>query len=144
MSPEPRSQTYRPYFPIGLLTLVGVGLVLSAGARAADSDGWYTPDQAAHGHIVFNSYCAQCHRPDLTGALGPALIGNAFLEAWLNKPLGDLYDFEHTKMPANNPGSVPEDKLWTITAFLLQKNGFAAGSTPLGARAASRTLAKAQ
>ena len=144
MSPEPRSQTYRPRFSIGLLTLVGVGLVLSVEARAANSDGWYTPDQAAHGHIVFNSYCAQCHRPDLTGAMGPALIGNTFLATWLNKPLGDLYQFEHTKMPANNPGSVPEDKLWTITAFLLQKNGFPAGSTPLGAQAAGRTLAKAQ
>jgi mono/diheme cytochrome c family protein len=144
MSPEPGSQTDRPRFLIGVLTLVGVGVVLSGEARAANSEGWYTPDQAAHGHIVFNSYCAQCHRPDLTGALGPALIGNTFLATWLNKPLGDLYQFEHTKMPANNPGSVPEDKLWTITAFLLQKNGFPAGSTPLGAQAAGRTLAKAQ
>jgi len=144
MSPEHKSQTYRLRSLIGLLTLGGIGLVLSVGARAANSDGWYTPDQAAHGHIVFNSYCAQCHRPDLTGALGPALIGNAFLEAWLNKPLGDLYEFEHTQMPANNPGSVPADKLWTITAFLLQKNGFPAGSTPLGEQAAGRTLAKAQ
>lgn len=144
MSREPRSQTYRPRFLIGLLTLVGVGLVSSAESRATNTDGWYTPDQAAHGHIVFNSYCAQCHRPDLTGAMGPALIGNSFLETWLNKPLGDLYQFEHTKMPANNPGSVPEDKLWTITAFLLQKNGFAAGATPLGPQAAGRTLAKAQ
>jgi mono/diheme cytochrome c family protein len=144
MSPEPGSQTDRPRFLIGVLTLVGVGMVLRVDARAANSDGWYTPDQAAHGHIVFNSYCAQCHRPDLTGALGPALIGTTFLATWLNKPLGDLYQFEHTKMPANNPGSVPEDKLWTITAFLLQKNGFPAGSTPLGAQAAGRTLAKAQ
>lgn len=144
MHPERESQTDRPRFLIGVLTLVGVGLVLSVEGRAANSDGWYTPDQAAHGHIVFNSYCAQCHRPDLTGAMGPALIGNTFLATWLNKPLGDLYQFEHTKMPANNPGSVPEDKLWTITAFLLQKNGFPAGSTPLGAQAAGRTLAKAQ
>jgi S-disulfanyl-L-cysteine oxidoreductase SoxD len=144
MSPKPRSQTYRPRFLIGLLTLMGVGLGSSVGARAANSDGWYTPDQAAHGHIVFNSYCAECHRPDLTGAMGPALIGNAFLATWVNKPLSDLYQFEHTKMPANNPGSVPEDKLWTITAYLLQKNGFAAGSTPLGAQAEGRTLAKAQ
>jgi mono/diheme cytochrome c family protein len=144
MSTEPRSETHRPRFLIGLLTLMGVGLALSVAARAANSDGWYTPDQAAHGHIVFNSYCAQCHRPDLQGAMGPALIGNAFLGTWLNRPLGDLYEFEHSKMPANNPGSVPDDKMWTITAFLLQKNGFPGGSTPLGAQAASRTLAKPQ
>jgi mono/diheme cytochrome c family protein len=129
---------------IGFCTLLGAGVALSTGAHAADSDGWYTPDQAAHGHITFNSYCAECHRPDLQGALGPALVGGAFLQTWLNKPLGDLFKFEHSKMPANNPGAVPDDKLWNITAYILQKNGFPAGSTALSAQAASRTLAKPQ
>ena len=122
----------------------GHRMALQGVVAEPNSDGWYTPDQATHGHIVFNSYCAECHRPDLTGAMGPALIGDAFLKTWLNRPLGDLYEFEHSKMPANNPGSVPDDKLWTITAFLLQKNGFPAGASPLSAQAASRTLAKAQ
>jgi mono/diheme cytochrome c family protein len=112
----------------------------STGAPAAGSDGWYTPDQAAHGHITFNSFCAECHRPDLRGAMGPALMGDAFLATWGNRPLGDLFTFEHTKMPANNPGAVPEDKLWTITAYILQKNGFPSGSTPLGAQAEGRVL----
>jgi mono/diheme cytochrome c family protein len=122
--------------------LAGFGVALSSGALAADSPGWYSQEQAAAGHITFNSYCAQCHRPDLKGALGPALVGDAFLQTWLNKPLGDLFNFEHSKMPANNPGSVPDDKLWTITAYILQKNGFPAGSTPLSAQAQSRVLAK--
>jgi S-disulfanyl-L-cysteine oxidoreductase SoxD len=127
---------------IGVGTLLGAGIALGiAGAHAADSvAGWYTPDQAAHGHVTFNSYCAQCHRPDLQGALGPALVGDAFLKTWANRPLADLFTFEHTKMPANNPGSVPEDKLWTITAYILQKNGFPSGSTPLGAEAEGRVL----
>jgi S-disulfanyl-L-cysteine oxidoreductase SoxD len=113
----------------------------STGARAADGgDGWYTPDQAAHGHVTFNSFCAECHRPDLRGAMGPALVGDAFLQTWANRPLGDLFTFVHTKMPANNPGSVPEDKLWIITAYILQKNGFPSGNTPLGAQAEGRVL----
>ena len=84
------------------------------------------------------------HLSQRPGALGPALVGDAFLKTWVNRPLGDLYEFEHSKMPANNPGSVPDDKMWTITAYVLQKNGFAPGSTPLGAQEASRKLAKAQ
>jgi S-disulfanyl-L-cysteine oxidoreductase SoxD len=140
----------RTYSGIPLKALVvvgavlGISAVLSISARAANSDGWYTPDQAARGHITFNSYCAQCHRPDLQGAVGPALVGDAFLTHWGNKPLGDLFEFEHTKMPATNPGSVPEDKIWTITAYILQKNGFPAGSGPLGPTAANRVLAKPQ
>jgi S-disulfanyl-L-cysteine oxidoreductase SoxD len=141
---EPRSNTKRACSRIACCTLLGIGVALSTEGRAADNDGWYTPDQAAHGHITFNSYCAECHRPDLKGALGPALIGDAFLQAWLNKPVRDLFHFEHSKMPANNPGSVPDDKIWNITAYILQKNGFPAGATPLGAQAASRPLAKPQ
>jgi mono/diheme cytochrome c family protein len=128
---------------IGLGTLLGAATAASiTGAHAAaGSDGWYTPDQAAHGHITFNSFCAECHRPDLRGAMGPALVGDAFLATWANRPVGDLFTFEHTKMPANNPGAVPEDKLWTITAYILQKNGFPSGSTPLGVQAEGRVLA---
>ena len=142
MNGQLRSKTYRSRLVIGFGVLLGFGVALSSGARAADSDGWYSPEQAAAGHITFNSYCAQCHRPDLKGALGPALIGDAFLQTWLNKPVGDLFTFAHSKMPANNPGSVPEDKMWTIVAYILQKNGFPAGSTSLSAQADSRLLVK--
>jgi mono/diheme cytochrome c family protein len=127
----------------GTVTVIALSLAgARAGAAAESSNGWYTPDQAAHGHITFNSFCAECHRPDLQGAMGPALVGDAFLQAWANRPLSDLFTFEHTKMPANNPGSVPEDKLWTITAYILQKNGFPAGSIPLGTQAESRVLTR--
>jgi mono/diheme cytochrome c family protein len=142
MNGQPRLKSCRSRLLIRFGVLVGVGVALSTGARAADSDGWYSPEQAAAGHITFNSYCAQCHRPDLKGALGPALIGDAFLQTWLNKPVGDLFTFAHSKMPANNPGSVPEDKMWNIMAYILQKNGFSAGSTPLSAQAESRLLVK--
>lgn len=119
------------------------GVALSSGARAADESGWYTQDQATRGHQLFNNFCAQCHRPDLTGAAGPALVGDAFLKKWGNKPLSELFTFEHANMPATNPGSLPEDTVWTITAYILQKNDFPAGpvvlSQPTGA---NRIVAK--
>jgi mono/diheme cytochrome c family protein len=108
---------------------------------AAAADGWFTQAQATRGHQLFNNQCAQCHRPDLAGAVGPALVGPSFLAKWGNKPLSDLYTFEHTKMPATNPGSVPPDQLWAITAYILQKNGFTAGGSDLGDAASSRLLA---
>lgn len=130
---EAKSQ---PRLCAALSTLI-FGMALSSVARAADDTGWYTQDQATRGHQLFNNFCAQCHRPDLTGAAGPALIGDAFLKKWGNKPLGDLFTFEHANMPATNPGSLPEDTVWTITAYILQKNGFPAGpvvlSQPTGA-----------
>ncbi len=119
-----------------------IGLTCFAGAlrTAPAADGWFTQAQATQGHQFFNNQCAQCHRPDLTGAAGPALLGPTFLATWSNRPLSDLYTFEHTKMPAVNPGSVPPEQLWAITAYILQKNGFAAGDSKLGDAAASRPL----
>ena len=134
-----KSRALRPGAALSMLVLAG--FALNRQAHAASDSGWYTSSQAAHGQQLFNNYCAQCHRPDLTGAVGPALTGKAFLGQWSNKSLGDLYGFEHSNMPANNPGSLPADTLWTITAFILQKNSFPAGSVALSqATGANRVL----
>lgn len=142
MTSKSQSRSRSAGLGIGLLMLASAGIVLVGNARAANTNGWYTQQQAQHGQQYFNNYCAECHRPDLTGAAGPALVGDSFLKQWSNKPLADLFNFEHSNMPATNPGSLPDDTMWSITAFILQKNGFAAGSTSLGQQVANRTLAK--
>ena len=96
------------------LTMATIGAALSFwtlpnshadSTTATTQKGWYTAAQANRGHQLFNNYCAQCHMPDLTGAMGPALKGQQFLSAWGTRTLGDLLLFEHQNMPANNPGS---------------------------------------
>jgi mono/diheme cytochrome c family protein len=125
---------------VKLTAAAGIACLAGVGGPSVAADGWFTQAQATQGQQYFNNQCAQCHRPDLKGAAGPALVGPAFLATWGNKPLSALYTFEHTKMPAVNPGSVPPDQLWAITAFILEKNGFAAGSAALGDAASSRVL----
>ncbi len=98
-----RSKSRAMQLPIVLCVLVCAGIAAGGRVRAASQDGWYTQDQATRGHQLFNNYCAQCHRPDLTGAAGPALVGDAFLKQWSNKPLSELFGFEHSEMPATNP-----------------------------------------
>jgi mono/diheme cytochrome c family protein len=127
---------------VRLAAAIGAVLLPAGLLFAAGNEGWYTQAQATRGHQLFNNQCAQCHRPDLMGAAGPALVGPEFLAKWGGKPLSELYTFEHTKMPAINPGSVPPDQLWMITAYILQKNGFAAGDAEIGDTAAPRTLTK--
>ena len=128
--------------PRTLMIAAGLTFLAGASAAAAAAEGWFTQAQATQGHQLFNNQCAQCHRPDLTGAAGPALIGPTFLAKWGNKPLSDLYQFEHQNMPATNPGSVPPDQLHAITAYILQKNGFPAGNSLLDKSEASRSLTK--
>ena len=128
--------------PCSFTIAAGFGLLVGASEAAAVTEGWFTQAQATQGHQLFNNQCAECHRPDLTGAAGPALVGPTFLAKWGNKPLSDLYSFEHKNMPANNPGSVPRDQLVAITAYILQKNGFPAGNRPMDKWEASRLLTK--
>lgn len=136
-----KSKLRVPQLSVAFSALI-CSMAVSSGVHAADDGGWYTQEQATRGHQLFNNFCAQCHRPDLTGAAGPALVGDAFLKKWSSKPLGDLFTFEHTNMPATNPGSLPDDTMWSITAYILQKNGFAAGPAALGQQTgANRTLA---
>jgi mono/diheme cytochrome c family protein len=120
----------------------GLALLVGASGAVAATEGWFTQAQATQGHQLFNNQCAECHRPDLTGAAGPPLVGPTFLAKWGNKPLSDLYQFEHKNMPATNPGSVPPDQLRAITAYILQKNGFLAGNSPLDKSESSRPLTK--
>ncbi len=127
---------------VRVTTAVGLAFLPLAMLPAAAADGWFTTAQATSGHQFFNNQCAQCHRPDLTGAQGPALVGPTFLAAWSKQPVSALFTFEHQKMPEQNPGSVPPDQLWAITAYILQKNGFSAGATELGDAAADRVLTK--
>ena len=112
----------------------------TATTTASSGGGWYTAVQATSGQQLFNNYCAECHRPDLTGADGPALKGPAFLKVFGGQPLSDLYGVEHTTMPAVNPGSLPASTLLPITAFILQENGLPAGEVPLDHAALTRTL----
>lgn len=121
----------------GLLLASLTGL---ASPGLAQQAGWYAAAQAEAGHPLFNNYCAECHRPDLTGAQGPALKGPGFLQRWTGQPLSALYGFEHQTMPATEPGSLGDDKLLPITAYILQRNGYAAGDAALDQSTLARTL----
>src|SRR5262245_12414006 len=90
--------------------------------------GWFTVEQAARGRTTFESNCATCHGADLSGGAGPALSGAGFLERWRGRTLADLDSFEHTQMPLNAPGSLSPEQYADITSFILQRNGFSAGS----------------
>ena len=121
-----------------LITVTATGATLAvATLRDAQADtatkkkGWYTAARANRGHQLYNNYCAECHMPDLTGAMGPALKGEQFLTAWGARTLGDLLLFEHQTMPAVNPGSVSDSQIADITAYILMKNGFPAGKVAL-------------
>jgi mono/diheme cytochrome c family protein len=118
------------------------GVVLTASIvtlplTATAEDGWYTKAQAKAGDTLYSTYCAQCHRTDLSGAMGPALKGKKFLSHY--KTGTDLYHYTQKTMPPTNPGSVPKQHLDKIMAFILSENGLPGGA-PLTQDSLNRPL----
>ena len=105
--------------------------------RAAQSsakttrDGVYAEAQARTGETLYADKCAECHAADQTGGFGPPLVGPVFVSTWGDMALSDLFDSIKNTAPASNPGSLSRDDVAAVMAYLLQVNGFPAGSTDL-------------
>jgi mono/diheme cytochrome c family protein len=98
---------------------------------SSGSPGWYTPGQAANGAKAYQKACASCHGPKLHGGMAPALVGKQFWLTYGGKKVSTLWSDIHTQMPMSAPGSVSAKDSIDIMAFLFEKNGVLAGSTPL-------------
>ncbi len=116
-----------------LLMLGGTFLLANAFAmpQSAPKSGWYTAAQSANGAKAYQKTCASCHGAKLQGGMGPALVGRQFWLTYAGKKASTLWSAVHTTMPMTAPGSVAAKNSINIMAFLLQKNGVPAGTTPL-------------
>ncbi|HTA37440.1 MAG TPA: PQQ-binding-like beta-propeller repeat protein [Candidatus Acidoferrales bacterium] len=123
-----------------------VAAACTAAAHAA-STGYFTAAQASRGQTVYTAHCASCHAANLTGQAGPALAGATF-QPYLtgSKTAYALYDFIAKQMPVDKPASLPQADYLAVTAFILQRNGYSAGTSPLSitnAKAAPLNVARA-
>lgn len=91
----------------------------------------YTAAQAADGFAAYQTNCASCHLPDLSGRNeAPPLAGANFMNAWGSRTTSDLMRYIHETMPPSNQGGLSDDTYAGIVAFLLQANGAHAGKSP--------------
>jgi alcohol dehydrogenase (cytochrome c) len=105
-------------------------LLLGSGMQAKAA-GAYSSDQAKSGATVFGQSCAQCHGVNLEGESGPPLSGATFFKAYGSGTAAPLYDFISRQMPLTAPGSLSQTQYLDVTAYILSRNGIAAGSEPL-------------
>ncbi|HUK36183.1 MAG TPA: cytochrome c, partial [Vicinamibacterales bacterium] len=96
-------------------------------------DGVYSADQATRGKSGYDGVCARCHGVPLTGSQGngPALKGPAFLAHWDKDTLGSLFTKIRDTMPRDAAGTLTDEVKLQILAYVLQQNGFPAGTTDL-------------
>ena len=117
------------------LTLVAVLISMAASSLLAQhpvETGLFTQQQADQGRALFAANtCATCHGADLAGATAPPLSGQAFAQRWAGRPLGDVLSIQATTMPPGKSGSLTPSQQAAIFSYILSRNGYTAGPTPL-------------
>ena len=116
----------------------------STGAAQGDAGvpriwtGVYTAAQAEEGKVPFTGVCRRCHSDNLEGSeRGPALRGASFMGNWEQQDLDRLRSKIRDNMPPDDPGKLSEADYLGLVSYILQNNGYPAGSTPLEASALS-------
>lgn len=115
------------------LALAGTLTVHAAGRTVWD--GVYSAQQAERGKALYAEQCSRCHGDFLdgegAGERGATLTGTAFQEEWESASLNDLFVKIGRTMPRGAPGTLSSRQTLDLMAFLLQFNGFPAGTTDL-------------
>jgi len=102
----------------------------------------FTAAQAEQGGVTYSQNCSRCHGENLEGSnSGPALSGQTFLSPWRSRAVGELYREIIQTMPPSSPGSLSDAAVLGVTAFILQRNGAAAGSQVLTGGATTQVAA---
>jgi alcohol dehydrogenase (cytochrome c) len=114
-----------------LLIFVAVAWVASPVFAQVKSNGGYTAAQASRGASVYVQYCQQCHGASLQGESGPPLSGQVLRAAYGGGTAAQMYDFISRQMPLNKPGSLKQWEYLDVTAYILSRNGIAAGTSAL-------------
>ncbi len=93
---------------------------------------------------IYSQACAACHGQQLEGVAAPALKGSDFGEMANAQGLtaDALLDVISNTMPQSDPGSLKTDEYNAVTAYVLQQNGYPAGTVALAKGAAGLKDAK--
>ena len=113
-------------------TLAGIaaGAALFAGPALA-AEGPFNQAQLDKGSSEYNTHCRTCHAAKGKGALGPALTGDVFKKRFGGQSVSEVADWIHQNMPQTAPGSLKDDQLYPIMAYILSLNDFTPGQTEL-------------
>src|ERR1700751_3139754 len=97
----------------------------------------------SHGREVFENQCAACHGDKGQGGIGDRLVGGQGTLASSNpvKTVGSYWPFAPTlfgyirrAMPQNAPGSLSNEDVYAVSAYILNLNGLLPADAVLDAK----------
>jgi len=107
-----------------ILIVCGLALLLASGCTNTER----TPDvdQFAEGEQLYSTYCASCH--EIEGGIGPILTSKVLSTRVTARY---LYNYNKANMPYEAGNTLQPDQYWSITAYLLIREGFMDSSVQL-------------
>jgi mono/diheme cytochrome c family protein len=105
-----------------------------AASQKSTNDGIYSKAQADAAKPRFNKICADCHAFTLAAKKRPAdlpLGDEPFLQKWQGRTVDELVTLIVMTMPNDGSEVVSDEEAVGLVAYILQQNGFTAGSAPL-------------
>lgn len=131
-----------------LILTVVAGALIAAAQQPSPGDsstsvwsGIYTSEQAARGKALYEEHCTACHGADLRTPDGPAaglpLAGTVFMGRWRGRNLQALFQQTRENMPLGQGGLLDDQEYIDLVSYILDVNGFGAGSTELKPEAPS-------
>jgi polar amino acid transport system substrate-binding protein len=127
------------------LAFSATGPAQASAPQATSNDGIYTKAQADGASKQFAKICADCHPFTVAAKKKPKdlpLGDEPFFEQCTGRPLTELVTLIALTMPNDGSAVVTEAEAVDLVAYILQQNGFPAGSKPLTKEAAAAVLAR--
>lgn len=127
------------------LAFTAGGSAQAATAQKTSNDAIYTKAQADGAKKQFDKLCADCHPFTVAAKKKPKdlpLGDEPFFENWTGRPLTELVSLIALTMPNDGSAVVSDDEAVDLVAYILQQNGFPAGSQALTKETASAVLAR--
>ena len=136
------SSTFRNMAAASLLAWAAVVTLAAArpsGAAAAvvqqsTNDGVYSKAQADGAKAQFEKICAACHPFSEAEKKKPKdvpLGGETFFVNWTGRSVGEMVTTIAMTMPNDGSAVVSQEEALNLVAFILQKNGYPAGTKAL-------------
>jgi len=113
--------------------------------QATTNDGIYSKAQADAAKPQFDKLCAECHAFTVAAKKQEKdlpLGDEPFLKKWEGRGLDELATIIVTTMPNDGSAIVSDDETLNLLAYILQRNGFAPGASPLTKASATAVIAR--
>ena len=138
----------RTFISVSVVVWAGALLFAATGAeegtaQKTTNDGVYTKAQADGARQQFDKICADCHPFTVAAKKKPKdlpLGDEPFFESWSGRTLSEMVTVIALTMPNDGSATVTDEEAVNLVAYILQQNGYPAGSSPLTKDTASAVI----